>query len=146
MGNWLNSSVQTFFPDTTDPYLVLIVRCKIVTETMSIPLNLLLLILFHILYQKNKTKLSRHRTKHSSNNGCISNNTTVILTYLLLIFGFIFSILQGLLENFALPNCADIINTYFEFFFYIGHRTILLLIYLNRLFVVFADSAVGYPM
>eukprot|EP01084_Bolivina_argentea_P197632 338641_1 len=146
MGNWLNSSVQTFFPDTTDPYLVLVVRCKIVTETISIPINLLLLILFHYLYQKYKEKINKRQSKKQSHKGCISNNTTVILTYLLLIFGFIFSILQGLLENFALNNCADIINTYFEFFFYIGHRTLLLLIYLNRLFVVFSGSAYRYPI
>eukprot|EP01083_Nonionella_stella_P171949 588636_1 len=127
MGDLLSSSVQTFFPDTSDPYLVFIVRCQIVTETISMPLNLL-------LPPKKLTK------------GCISDKAIVILTYLLLIFGFIFSICQGLLENFALSNCANLINTYFEFIFYIGHRTLLLLIFLNRLFLVFSGSAYSYPM
>eukprot|EP01083_Nonionella_stella_P131290 398768_1 len=148
MGDLLSSSVQTFFPDTSDPYLVFIVRCKIVTETISVPINLLLLIVFHRLYLKHKAKASSQSKspRKKPKEGCISDTIIVILTYLLLIFGFIFSICQGLLENFALSNCANLVNTYLEFVFYIGHRTLLLLIFVNRLFLVFSGSAYSYPM
>eukprot|EP01083_Nonionella_stella_P009206 26633_1 len=141
MGDLLSSNVQTFFPDTDDPYLKFVVKCQIVTETLSIPLNVALLILFHRLYQTNKHKMFTHasRTKRW-------DQTVVIFTYLLLLFGLAFSICQGLFENFALHNCASIINTYTEFFFFVGHRTLLLLIFLNRLFAVFAGSVYGYPI
>ena len=70
---------------------------------------------------------------------------TVYVTWSLLIVGFIFSLCQGLIENWLTVDCAAFWLQCLTFFFYALHRSMLLFSCLHRLIFVFKDSAYAYP-
>eukprot|EP01084_Bolivina_argentea_P106550 190638_1 len=133
----MGASFPTIILPAADPlfdYFLFIGRSKYVGEEINMPLNVILLILFCYLDKKRRAD-SKIKAQKS----------TIILTYFLLIFGVLFSISQAIFENIYLKNCANFINTCIEFFFYIGHRMFLLLIFLSRLQSVFKNTTFAYP-
>eukprot|EP01083_Nonionella_stella_P064955 169799_1 len=99
----MGASVPTIILSSSDPlfdYFLFIGRSKFVGEMINLPLNILLLPLFYYLHQKEVKKMKASSTKAHR-----LQQSTIILTYLLLIFGILFSIAQVIFENLYLQNC-----------------------------------------
>ena len=124
----------------TDPYLIFVTRFALIMEVISVPGNITLFV-FHYITSKNEIK-RRQNNKTSKNIDKIS----LMLTYILLFFGFGFGICQGLIENWLINDCTVDWLAWTTFAFFISHRVSLLLIFLNRLYSVFNGTAYSYPI
>ena len=155
-------TINTFPPD--NPMLILTMQMAFIAENVSIVLNLLLIFTFiyrvkkerkRLLSNKNgviKTKINNNDKSNMSQSNSFKkgkpkdlNQETIYITYCLLFIGLIFSICQGLIENWLTKNCGAEWLQLLTFFFYAAHRAMLLFAFLHRLYFVFKNTAYEYP-
>ena len=143
----------------TDPVLITTMQMTFMAENLAIVLNALLLIVFYLQIRAEQAKragdmpsngsrtssLNSPSKKSSISNDKQLNWHSVFVTFALLAVGFIFSLFQGLVENWLMTDCGVEWLQWSTFFFYAAHRSILLLSFLHRLVIVFRDSAYAYP-
>eukprot|EP01084_Bolivina_argentea_P030135 55883_1 len=137
-----------------------------IAENIAIILNIVLIFTFYYQIRKTKQRIALSNSSlppHSPNNNKNFNRSssvssrnhnknsnqlnyeTIYVTWSLLIIGFIFSLCQGLIENWLTNDCGAAWLQWMTFFFYCAHRALLLFSFLHRLMFVFKDSAYAYP-
>jgi hypothetical protein len=121
-------------PPPDNKLLIATFQVAIITETVAVLLNILLLSLFYRQVRKNRAKIDKYKSHEA-----------IWVTWVLLFVGFGFSVCQGLLENWLTPDCGVAWLQWATFFFYTLHRSLLLFSFLHRLRFVFKNSAYAYP-
>ena len=124
--------------DADDPLLIETMQITLVIETLSIPLSLILVIAF--LYKTRKSPQEAGLRKKNSKSKNL-DTTSVYFTLTLLMVGFLFTVCQGM-ENWLVYDCGILWLQCVTFFFYVGHRFLLICVFLHRLITIFENSAI----
>ena len=129
---------KTSFND--DGYTILVIKITLIIELLCVLGNLILFI-FHYITIRNEIMNRKNNKKQTK-----IDPTLIILTHILLFFGFCFSIFEGILNNWILNDCSINWLSWITFTLYILHRLSILFIFLNRLYTVFNNTIYQYSI